>query len=96
MPCLPTELRNVVAGASAIDVKRGLERATTSRVPALKALSRPVTTRKEKAQVAAISAHNDQLIGDLVSYAMERVGNEGVITVEELKTTKRFWRWWRA
>ena len=81
-------LRNVVAGASAIDVKRGLERATQAAVVALKALSRPVTTRKEKAQVAAISAHNDQLIGDLVADAMERVGNEGVITVEELKTTE--------
>lgn len=81
-------LRNVVAGASAIDVKRGLERAAQAAVTALKALSRPVTTRKEKAQVAAISAHNDQLIGDLVADAMERVGNEGVITVEESKTTE--------
>jgi chaperonin GroEL len=81
-------LRNVVAGASAIDVKRGLERAAQAAVAALKALSRPVTTRKEKAQVAAISAHNDQLIGDLVADAMERVGNEGVITVEESKTTE--------
>lgn len=81
-------LRNVVAGASAIDVKRGLERAAQAAVEALKALSRPVTTRKEKAQVAAISAHNDQLIGDLVADAMERVGNEGVITVEESKTTE--------
>jgi chaperonin GroEL len=81
-------LRNVVAGASAIDVKRGLERAAQAAVAALKSLSRPVTTRKEKAQVAAISAHNDQLIGDLVADAMERVGNEGVITVEESKTTE--------
>ena len=81
-------LRNVVAGASAIDVKRGLERAAQAAVAALKTLSRPVTTRKEKAQVAAISAHNDQLIGDLVADAMERVGNEGVITVEESKTTE--------
>lgn len=81
-------LRNVVAGASAIDVKRGLERAAQAAVAALKVLSRPVTTRKEKAQVAAISAHNDQLIGDLVADAMERVGNEGVITVEESKTTE--------
>ncbi len=81
-------LRNVVAGASAIDVKRGLERAAQAAVTALKALSRPVTTRKEKAQVAAISAHDEQLIGDLVADAMERVGNEGVITVEESKTTE--------
>ncbi len=81
-------LRNVVAGASAIDVKRGLERAAEAAVAALKALSRPVGTRKEKSQVATISAHNDQVIGDLVADAMERVGNEGVITVEESKTTE--------
>ena len=53
-----------------------------------KALSRPVTTRKEKAQVATISAHNDQTIGELVAEAMEKVGGEGVITVEESKTTE--------
>ncbi|MBI3674859.1 MAG: chaperonin GroEL, partial [Rhizobiales bacterium] len=81
-------LRNVVAGASAIDVKRGLERAAQAAVAALKAQSRPVATRKEKAQVATISAHNDQVIGELVADAMERVGNEGVITVEESKTTE--------
>ena len=80
--------RNVVAGASAIDMKRGLDRATESAVKALKALSRPVATRKEKAQVAALSAHNDDLIGNLVADAMERVGSEGVITVEESKTTE--------
>ncbi len=81
-------LRNVVAGASAIDVKRGLERASQTAVAALKAQSRPVATRKEKAQVATISAHNDPVIGELVADAMERVGNEGVITVEESKTTE--------
>jgi len=81
-------LRNVVAGASAIDIKRGLDRATKSAVEALKALSRPVATRKEKAQVATISAHNDPAIGELVAGAMEKVGGEGVITVEESKTTE--------
>ena len=50
-------------------------------------MSRPVKERKEKAQVAAISAHNDVAIGELVAEAMEKVGNEGVITVEESKTT---------
>jgi len=69
-------------------MKRGLERATEAAVKALKALSRPVTTRKEKAQVAALSAHNDEVIGSLVADAMERVGSEGVITVEESKTTE--------
>jgi chaperonin GroEL len=81
-------LRNVVAGASAIEIKRGLERATRVVVDALKALSRPVKTRKEKAQVATISAHNDPAIGELVADAMEKVGGDGVITVEESKTTE--------
>jgi chaperonin GroEL len=81
-------LRNVVAGASAIDLKRGLDRGAKATIDALKALSRPVATRKEKAQVAAISAHNDEAIGELVADAMEKVGGEGVITVEESKTTE--------
>jgi chaperonin GroEL len=81
-------VRNVVAGASAIDLKRGLDRGTKAVVAALKEMSRPVTTRKEKAQVATISAHNDSVIGELVGDAMEKVGNEGVITVEESKTTE--------
>ena len=81
-------VRNVVAGASAIDIKRGLDRATKRAVEALKALSRPVKTRKETAQVAAISAHNDSAIGELVADALEKVGSEGVITVEESKTTE--------
>jgi chaperonin GroEL len=81
-------IRNVVAGASAVDIKRGLDRATNTAVEALKALSRPVTTRTEKAQVATISAHNDPAIGEMVADAMEKVGDEGVITVEESKTTE--------
>jgi chaperonin GroEL len=81
-------VRNVVAGASAIDLKRGLERGAKAAVDQLKAMSRPVKARKEKAQVATISAHNDLLIGELVAHAMEKVGNEGVITVEESKTTE--------
>ncbi|MGA8650141.1 MAG: chaperonin GroEL [Xanthobacteraceae bacterium] len=81
-------VRNVVAGASAIDIKRGLDRATKRAVEALKALSRPVKTRKETTQVAAISAHNDPAIGELVADALEKVGSEGVITVEESKTTE--------
>ena len=81
-------IRNVVAGASAVDLRRGLDRGMRAAVAALKGLSRPVASRKEKAQVAIISAHNDATIGDLVADAMERVGNEGVITVEESKTTE--------
>ena len=67
-------VRNVAAGASAIDLKRGLDRGLAAAVQALKELSRPVGSRKEKAQVATISAHNDAAIGDLVADAMERVG----------------------
>ena len=81
-------VRNIVAGASGIDIKRGLERGSKAALAALQALSRPVSTRKEKAQVATISAHNDPTIGELVAEGMERVGDEGVITVEESKTTE--------
>lgn len=81
-------VRNVVAGASAIDLKRGLDRGSKAAIAALKAMSRPVKERKEKAQVATISAHNDVEIGNLVADAMQKVGNEGVITVEESKTTE--------
>jgi chaperonin GroEL len=81
-------VRNVVAGASAIDIKRGLDRGTRKAVESLQAMARPVQTRKEKAQVATISAHNDPAVGELVADAMEKVGGEGVITVEESKTTE--------
>ena len=81
-------VRNVVAGASAIDLKRGLDRGAKATIEALRAMARPVGTRKEKAQVAAISAHNDETVGELVADAMEKVGGEGVITVEESKTTE--------
>jgi chaperonin GroEL len=81
-------VRNVVAGASAVDLKRGLDRGARVAVDSLKMLSRPVKSRLEKAQIATISAHNDAAIGELVADAMEKVGNEGVITVEESKTTE--------
>ena len=81
-------VRNVTAGASAIDLKRGLDRGVRVAVDAIRGLSRPVKSRLEKAQVATISAHNDPSIGELVADAMEKVGGEGVITVEESKTTE--------
>jgi chaperonin GroEL len=81
-------VRNVVAGASAVDIKRGLDRAAKRAIEALRAMSRPVKTHKEKAQVGALSAHNDSVIGELVADAMDKVGGEGVITVEESKTTE--------
>lgn len=81
-------VRNIAAGASAIDLKRGLDRGLRVAVDALKKLSRPVSSRKEKAQVATISAHNDASIGELVADAVEKIGTEGVITAEEAKTTE--------
>lgn len=80
--------RNVVAGASAIDVKKGLDRATKAAIDELKRMSQTVTTPREMAQVATLSAHNDETIGQLVADAMEKVGGDGVITVEESKTTE--------
>ena len=81
-------IRNVVAGASAIDLKRGLDRGARAATAALHAMSRPVKTKAEKASVATISAHNDPSIGGLVADALEKVGGEGVISVEESKTTE--------
>lgn len=76
-------LRNVTAGASAVDLRTGLERGTRCAVESLRALSRPVKSREEKVQVATISAHNDATIGAMVGDAVDRIGGEGVITVEE-------------
>ena len=81
-------VRNIAAGASAIDLKRGLDRATQVVVEALRAQSRPVHTAQEKQQVATISAHNDPAIGDLVARAIDKVGSEGAVTVEEAKGTE--------
>jgi len=81
-------LHNIAAGASAVDLKRGLERGFRAAVQELKALARPVTSRLEKSQVATIAAHNDSSIGELVADAVEKVGAEGVISVEEAKTTE--------
>lgn len=81
-------LRNVAAGASAIELKRGIEMGMKAALHALAELSRPVASRRERAQVATISAHNDPAIGDLVAEAMEKVGPEGVVTVEEAKGTE--------
>ncbi|MEX2354038.1 MAG: chaperonin GroEL [Gammaproteobacteria bacterium] len=81
-------VRNVVAGAGAIDIKRGLDRGVKIAIDSMRGISRPVQTRKEKAQVATISAHNDPIIGEMVADAMEKVGDQGIITVEESKTTE--------
>jgi chaperonin GroEL len=81
-------LHNVAAGASAVDLKRGLDRGLRVAVQALQGLSRPVASRLEKAQIATVSAHNDATIGELVADAMEKVGKDGVVTIEEAKTTE--------
>jgi len=81
-------IRNVVAGASGIDLKRGLDAGLKIVTDALQAQSKPVQSRTEKAQVATISAHNDSSVGELVADAIEKVGDDGVITVEESKTTE--------
>ena len=81
-------VRNIAAGASAIDLKRGLDRGLEAAVASLRALSRPVVSRLEKAHVATISAHNNPKVGELVADAIEKIGPEGVVTVEEAKATE--------
>jgi chaperonin GroEL len=81
-------LRNIAAGASAIDLKRGLDQGAKVAIEAIRQCSRPVSSRREKAQIATISAHNDAALGELVADAMERVGGEGVVSVEEAKGTE--------
>ncbi len=82
-------IKNVTAGADPMDIKRGIDLATQKIVEGLKEMSREVTGSKEQiAQVGAISANNDREIGEKISEAMEKVGKDGVITVEEGKTTE--------
>ena len=80
-------LKNLAAGANPMILKKGIEGATETAVEALKEISQPITGKEAIAQVASISA-GDQEIGQLISDAMEKVGNDGVITVEESKTMK--------
>src|SRR5687767_14916023 len=78
-------LKNVTAGSNPMALKRGIEKAVTAIVEELKKISVPTAGKKEIAQVGAISSNNDKEIGDLISEAMEKVGKDGVITVEEAK-----------
>ena len=80
-------LKNVTAGANPMDLKRGVDAAVTQVVESLKSQSRIVGGKDEIAQVGTISANGDSAIGDLIADAMEKVGNDGVITVEEAKST---------
>ncbi|MBI3393459.1 MAG: chaperonin GroEL [Nitrospirae bacterium] len=76
----------VAAGANPMDVKRGIEKAVEIVVGELKTISKPTADKKEIAQIGTISANNDSTIGDLIAEAMEKVGKDGVITVEEAKS----------
>ena len=78
-------IRNVAAGASAIDLKRGLDRGLRAAVNSILGLSRPVKSQTERAQVATISAHNSAEIGTIVAEAVEKIGPEGAISVEEAR-----------
>jgi chaperonin GroEL len=80
--------KNVAAGANPMDLKKGIEKAVEAIVSNLKGQSRPITTSNEIAQVATISANNDFEIGTMISNAMDKVGREGVITVEEARGTE--------
>ena len=79
-------LRNLTAGANPMSIKRGIDKAVEYSVQKIKEMSKEVATKEEIAQVASISAGNNSEIGELIAEAMEKVGNEGVITVEESKS----------
>ncbi|QQS34851.1 MAG: chaperonin GroEL [Ignavibacteriales bacterium] len=81
-------LKNVTAGANPMDLKRGIDLAVNKVIDYLKSVSKEVEGRNEIAQVGSISANNDKSIGDLIADAMEKVGKDGVITVEEAKGTE--------
>ena len=79
-------VKSVSAGANSMDLKRGIDKAVELVLEELKKISRPCQTKKEIAQIGTISANNDKAIGDLIAEAMEKVGKDGVITVEEAKS----------
>jgi chaperonin GroEL len=81
-------LKNVTSGANPMDLKRGIDKAVEEVVGQIRKMSKDVKTREEIAQVGTISANNDNAIGELIADAMERVGKDGVITVEEAKGTE--------
>ncbi|MAL12874.1 chaperonin GroEL [Algoriphagus ornithinivorans] len=81
-------IKNVAAGANPMDLKRGIDKAVAAVVARLKENSKEISTSKEIAQVATVSANNDEEIGQMISDAMDKVGKDGVITVEEAKGTE--------
>src|SRR5690606_8384328 len=80
--------RNIVAGSNPTAVRRGIDRGVQAAVEFLDSKSKKVSSKEEIAQVGAISANSDRMIGDLLADAMEKVGKDGVITVEEGKSTE--------
>ncbi|MFN2373381.1 MAG: chaperonin GroEL [Cyclonatronaceae bacterium] len=87
---ITTGMKNVTAGANPMDLKRGIDAAVTAIVAELKNISNDINDRKEIAQVGTISANSDETIGNLIADAMEKVGKDGVITVEEAKGTETY------
>jgi len=83
-------LKNVTAGANAMEIKRGIDEAVKVVIQELKKISRPITSNKEIAQVATLSANGDEEIGKLIADAMEKVGKDGVITVEESRNIETY------
>ena len=81
-------IKNITAGASAVDLKRGLDRGVKVAIESIRKLSKNITTRQEMEQVATISAHNDIGIGKFVADAIEKVGKDGIVTVEEARGTE--------
>ena len=81
-------MKYVAAGMNPMDLKRGIDKAVAAAIAELKTISKPTTTNKEIAQVGAISANSDTEIGDIIAEAMDKVGKEGVITVEDGKSLK--------
>src|SRR5262245_60815605 len=81
-------IRNVTSGANPMDLKRGIDKAVEVIVDELKKVSKPVKSKKEQEQVATVSANSDRNIGNLIAEAMEKVGKDGVVTVEEAKSMK--------
>ncbi len=79
-------VKNITAGANPMEIKRGIDKAVETAIEELKKISKPCQSKKEISQIGAISANNDQTIGDLIAEAMDKVGKDGVITVEEAKS----------
>ena len=79
-------MKNVTAGANPMDIKRGIEKAVATIIPEIQKLAKPTRNKKEIAQIGSISANHDPAIGEIISEAMDKVGKDGVITVEEAKS----------